>query len=560
SVPESADSLYFLYPSDTVTNILPQPDPDNGSNNWAVAGSKTASGRPIVANDPHLGLNLPSLWYEMQLSTPNFNAYGVTFPGAPNIIIGFNDNIAFGFTNAGRDVKDYYEIRFRDKSMNEYWFDSAWKKTEKREEVINVRGRAPFRDTVAYTIFGPVIYDHNFPATSRGDKYFAVRWKAHDPSNELMIFHGLNRAKNYDDYAEAIKYLTCPGQNPVFGAKDGDIAIWQQGDFPAKWRRQGDFIMPGFDSSYMWKGIIPQHENAHMRNPERGYVSSANQLSVDSTYPYYTGNSFPVYRGYIINRMLDSMTGITVDDMKQMQTDNYNVKAEFARDILLSVDKGRLGARERKYFDIFQQWNLRNDNEEKGATVFFVWWKELENEIWGDELERPELPLPWPNEATLVESLKEDSAYKFIDNINTEVVEKLGDVLVSSLKSAAGELAEAEGEDRLEWAKYKSTKVQHLLKLPALSRLNLPIGGGAGIINATKADHGPSWRMIIHLTDDNVAWGVYPCGQSGNAVSWYYDNFVDNWSKGEYYRLWMMKSSEGSDQRVKWRMKFSKRS
>lgn len=560
SVPESADSLYFLFPSDTLTNILPQPDPDNGSNNWAVAGSKTASGRPIVANDPHLGLNLPSLWYEMQLSTPNFNAYGVTFPGAPNIIIGFNDNIAFGFTNAGRDVKDYYEIRFRDKSMNEYWFDSAWKKTEKREEVINVRGRAPFRDTVAYTIFGPVIYDHNFPATSRGDKYFAVRWKAHDPSNELMIFHGLNRAKNYDDYAEAIKYLTCPGQNPVFGAKDGDIAIWQQGDFPAKWRRQGDFIMPGFDSSYMWKGIIPQQENPHMRNPERGYVSSANQLSVDSTYPYYTGNSFPVYRGYIINRMLDSMTGITVDDMKQMQTDNYNVKAEFARDILLSVDKNRLGARERKYFDIFQQWNLRNDNEEKGATVFFVWWKELENEIWGDELERPELPLPWPNEATLVESLRNDSIYKFVDNINTEVVERLGDVLVSSLKSAAGELAEAEGEDRLEWAKYKSTKVQHLLKLPALSRLNLPIGGGAGIINATKADHGPSWRMIIHLTDDTEAWGVYPGGQSGNAGSRYYDNFVDNWSKGEYYRLWMMKSSEGSDQRVKWRMKFSKRS
>lgn len=560
TTPVSADSLYFLKKKDSLTNTLPQPDRDNGSNNWAVSGSKTASGSVIVANDPHLGLNLPSLWYEMQLSTPNFNAYGVTFPGAPSVIIGFNDHIAFGFTNAGRDVKDYYEIKFRDNSMNEYWFNNQWVRSTKREELINVRGGTALRDTVTYTVFGPVIYDHTFPVTEGSNKYYSVKWKAHDSSNELLIFYYLNHAKNYDDYAEAIKWLTCPGQNPVFGSKSGDIAIWQQGDFPAKWYRQGDFFMPGEDSSYLWKGIIPQQENPHMKNPSRGYVSSANQLSADSSYPYYTGNSFPVYRGYIINRRLDEMTGITVDDMKKLQVDNYNVKAELARGILLQTDQSKLNDTEKKYFNIWQSWNMRNDTAEQGATVFHLWWDELEKAVWADDLSDKGVPLPWPNEATLIESLAKDSAYRFLDNKNTDQVETLQDNLVASLKKATDSLSKLENSGKLAWAKFKDTKVQHLLKLPAFSKMHLPIGGGNGIINATKVDHGPSWRMVIHLTEETEAWGVYPGGQNGNAGSKYFDNFVDDWAQGNYYRLWMMKKSESSDKRVKGIMKFSKKS
>ena len=558
TVPAQATSLYFTYPKDTITNILPKPEKNNGSNNWAVSGNKTISGSPILCNDPHLGLNLPSLWYEMQLSTPNFNAYGVTFPGAPNVIIGFNDSIAFGFTNAGRDVKDYYEIKFKDDSMNEYWFDSTWIKTTKREETIEIRGKAALKDTVTYTLFGPVIYDHSFPASEGNKNYYAVKWKAHDPSNETMIFYALNHAKNYDDYAEAIKYLTCPGQNPVFACRNGDIAIWQQGDFPAKWRRQGDFIMPGFDSTYLWKGIIPQNENPHMKNPSRGYVSSANQLSVDTTYPYYSGISFPVYRGYIINRKLAAMNNISIDDMKAMQTDNYNVKAEFAKDILLKIDENKLSADEKKYFDIYKNWNLRNDTGEKGATVFTIWWSELEKAIWSDEINKSGLPLPWPNESTLVESLHKDSAYHFLDNINTTAIETLQDDLLVSLKKTTDTLKTIEAKGNLEWARFKDTKVQHLLKIPALSRLHLPIGGGIGIINAAKEDHGPSWRMIVQLSTPIEAYGVYPGGQSGNPGSKYYDNFINQWVQGKYYPLWFMHNGDRMDKKIKWTMKFEK--
>ncbi|RYY55099.1 MAG: penicillin acylase family protein [Chitinophagaceae bacterium] len=556
--PAGADSLYFTYKKDSLTNILPKPDKDNGSNNWALAGSKTADGAAILCNDPHLGLNLPSIWYEMQLSGPSFNSYGVTFPGAPNIIIGYNDSIAFGVTNSGRDVKDYYQLKFRDAQMNEYWFDSAWVKTTRRVENIGVRGSAALADTVVYTVFGPVIYDHTFPAAPGNANYYAVRWKAQDPSNEMRMLYGLNHAKNYDDYAEAIKSLTCPGQNPVFASVSGDIAIWQQGDFPAKWRRQGDFIMPGEDSSYMWRGIIPQQENPHMKNPARGYVSSANQLSVDSAYPYYTGNSFPVYRGYIVNRLLDSIRLASVRDMQRMQTNNYNVKAEFARGILLQTDPAKLNLDEKKYMNMFRTWNLRNDPSEQGATVFAIWWAEFEKAVWSDELERSKLPMPWPNETTLIEALRKDSSYKFIDDINTPVQETLADLLGGSLKKAAIQLKSAELTGKLAWGAYKGTKVQHLLKLPAFSRLNLNAGGGAGVINATKEDHGPSWRMIVRMSATPQGYGIYPGGQSGNPGSRFYDNSVNGWVKGEYYTLWLMKPSDQGDKRIKWTMNFSK--
>jgi len=557
--PAQADSLYFSFKQDSVTGILQnKPDRDNGSNNWAVSGSKTKSGRPIICNDPHLGLNLPSLWYEMQLSTPDFTAYGVSFPGSPNIIIGFNNYIAWAVTNAGRDVKDYFEMKFKDDKMNDYWYNGEWVKTTKRFEVMKIKGRPDMIDTVAYTSFGPVMYDNSFKADTNSTKYLSVKWKAHDPSNEGFTFYGLNHARNYEDYLSAIKNFTCPAQNFLFASKSGDIAIWQQGDFPAKWRRQGDFIMPGTDSSFDWKGIIPQQQNPHLFNPTRGFCSSANQLSTDSTYPYYLGNLFPVYRGYIINRKLSKMEGITTEDMKLMQTDNYNVKAEFVRDILLKTPVDRLDDDERKYLQIFRTWMLRNDPSERGATIFSLWWKELEYAIWGDEFERTKLPISWPAENVLAESLHKDSTYKFIDDIRTPQKETLEDELVLSLKKASIKLKELEKDHKLEWAKYKDTRVQHLMRLPALSRLHLTVGGGAGVINATKEDHGPSWRMIVELTDDVEAWGVYPGGQSGNPGSKYYDTFVDSWAGGKYYRMWVMKTSEQNDKRVIGRISFSK--
>jgi len=561
--PPGADSVYLNNKVASIAGIG-KPDRDNGSNNWAVSGSKTKSGAPILCNDPHLGLNLPSLWYEIQLSTPNFNAYGVSFPGAPGVIIGFNDSCAFGFTNGGRDVRDYYEIKFKDDSRQEYMFNGQWQKTKFRVDTIKIKGAASFIDSVAYVQLGndwcPVMFDKSFGGVRiNNHAYYAVRWKAHDPSNELRIFNMLDHAKNYADYQAAVTNLHTPGQNCVFACKNGDIAIRTQGEWPAKWKGQGDFVMPGTDTAYLWQGMIPQDEVPFQYNPERGFVSSANQKPVDdSTYHYYLGRDYPVYRGIAINRRLREMNGITPQDMMALQTDNLDVCAQMLQPLFLAnIREAELDAAGKKYLDIYRQWNCRNDAGSKGSTVFERWWHAFEGLVYDDEYAKAPKGSMRPFLSTLVEAILKDSAYKFLDNVNTPQTETLADDITAAFKAATAELQKLEAEGRLDWEKYKATRINHLAKLAPLSRLNLPIGGGNNCINATKVDHGPSWRMVISLTQKTEAYGVYPGGQSGNPGSKFYDSFVDQWAAGKYYTLWMMTKEEVNDKRIIGKMTFS---
>lgn len=567
--PVHSDSTMYRDIKDSTAPFAaePMPDKDNGSNNWAVAGSKTASGRPILCNDPHLSLNLPSLWYEMQITTPSMNTYGATFPGAPAVIIGFNDSASWGFTNAMRDVRDFYEIKFRDSTMQEYWFNNQWLRSGFREEKIIIKDSTDATERIAMTIFGPVMYDKNYDNEVKDGKYYACRWKAHDASNELLTFIKLNKSKNLADYKDAIATFKCPGQNMLFSTKTGDIAITQQGEFPAKWKRQGDFPMPGFDSTYMWQGMIPANENPQQVNPERGFVSSANQLPVDGTYPYYLGGSYPPYRGLIINRHLNRMTSITPQDMMRLQTDNYNVFAEFARPVLMKyLDQSSLNTDEVKCLNIVRDWNLRNDPEQNGISVFKAWWDSLEAVVYTDEINvltgngNNKAAAKWPDESTLVEALLRDStAYSFIDDITTTEKESLQSGITKALKLAVKDIAKAEADGNLAWGKNKATGIRHLLRIPALSKLNVNAGGGEHIINATKQFHGPSWRMIVHMTDKIEAYGVYPGGQSGNPGSKYYDAFVDNWVTAKYYSLLFIKKEEAiNNSQVKWHLKFVK--
>ncbi len=556
--PTTADSLYFK--DSSIINIArSKPDKENGSNNWAVSGSKTLSGAPILCNDPHLGLNLPSIWYEMQIVTPDFSAYGATFPGSPAVIIGFNEHCAFGFTNGGRDVRDYYDITFKDDSRKEYWFNGQWQPTTFRIENIHVKNDAPYLDTVAYTVFGPVMYDQSFYKDSAiTHKNYAVRWSAHDASNDLKCFSLLDRAKNYSDYKVAINYLLTPGQNCAFAAKDGDVAIQTQGRFPAKWRRQGDFIMPGIDSSYMWQGNIPQDETPFQYNPERGFISSANQAPADTSYPYYLGSDYPMARGYTINKKLTAMTNITIKDMMALQTNTEDAFAQMAMPLVLKyINESKLSGNASKYLNILKQWNFKDDINSTGATVFGIFWDNFEKEVWNDEFSKIKGVTSMPSKTTLLEDLLKDSSLKFIDNVNTPPVETLTDVLVSSFNTASGLLTKIEAGGKLKWSDYRATHIDHLTKLPALNHPAIVSGGGPLSINALKEDHGPSWRMIVSLTQKIEAYGVYPGGQNGNPGSRFYDNFIDRWANGKYYSLWLMTPAETGDKKVRWTMTFS---
>jgi penicillin amidase len=319
--------------------------------------------------------------------------------------------------------------------------------------------------------------------------------------------------------------------------------------------------MPGQDSSYMWQeDSIPMEENPYMlvTDDNRGFVSSANQLPVDTTYPYYLGINFPPYRGLYINRRLNNINSITAADMMSLQTDNHDVFAEMARPLLLrNIQDLRLNDDARAALRVFQDWDLNDDPNEEGPVIFNYWWNHLQKDIYDDEFSKTSLPLKRPFESTLLEALLKDTAYQFIDDVNTPQKETLPQVITTAYLQTMTDLAEAAKEDRLTWAKNKDTWVRHNLRLAALSRPHLPIGGGVHCINAAKPLHGPSWRMIVQLTTPTEAYGIYPGGQSGNPGSVYYDNFVDKWAAGKYNTLWVMGAEDVRNQHVKWVMHFS---
>jgi len=550
-------------PHELFANAIEKPDEITGSNNWAVSGSKTKSGKPILCNDPHLRLSLPSIWYEMQLVSPNMNVYGATLPGSPAVIIGFNDSIAWGVTNGGRDVRDWYKVKFKDASRNEYEYNGQWLKSEKRVEVYKVKGKPDYLDTVIYTRFGVVVFDQNF-GTADSKKNLAMRWTAHLPSNEFKTFYKLNCGKSYDDYIDALKNYTCPAQNFVFASRSGDIAIKQQGRFPVrnKASEQGKYVSDGTTDKDEWKSFIPNEDNPTIKNPERGFVSSANQHPTDSTYPYYYPGVgvYENYRNRRINKLLSDGKDIDVAFMKKMQTDNYNLLASEALPVLLSLlNKSSLTSDEKKIVDELTKWNYFNNAHEVAPVYFDIWWNELRKLLW-DEMADKNIPMKQPTFYVTVEFLKHDSTSEFYDNLSTpDKKETREDIVLMAFKRIEDTLRKKDftevnepydtddnyTKDDLkphDWGGYKDTKISHLANLDPFSSLHVYNGGNIGVINATNTTNGPSWRMIV---DEGVmkAYVVYPGGESGNPGSAFYDNMVGPWAKGQYFEANFMQQT-----------------
>jgi len=540
---------------DTINQVLPfEPNPSNGSNNWAVSGTKTVSGYPILANDPHLDLNLPSIWYEIQLSSPSVNVYGVTIPGAPNVLIGFNQKIAWGMTNGGDDVTDWYQVKFRDDTLEEYFHDGTWKPTTRVTEEIKIRGNKRIQDTVVYTHHGPIplysedkVFDGNIP------RLHAMRWLGHDPSNEFLTFYQLNRAQDYQSYVNALSHYSCPAQNFAFADTAGDVAIWHSGRFPLRFQDQARFINDGSNPGNDWKKWVPSQHNPHVRNPERGFVSSANQHPTSLDYPYYLGWFFPQYRGKRINQKLSKMNSIIPDDCRLLQLDNQNLQASLIVPSLLKlVDTSRLTPRETQAFKEISTWNHVNDAYQIAPTVFHVWKKRLHTAIWSDEFDG-DRSYRLPSFGRTIQLIEDEPSSSWFDNIHTGNKESLLQLVNSSFKDTVTELVSRSGEmgSQWEWGEFRGVDIAHLGRLPGFGRIGLNVGGGPGIVNATGRTSGPSWRMIVSLEPEIKAWGVYPGGQSGNPGSPYYDGFVDTWIEGELDELLFLKTMDVSHHRVK---------
>ena len=533
---------------DSIAEVLDKPDPNYGSNNWAISGEKSSTGHPILANDPHLGLNLPSIWFVMQLSTPSHNAFGATLPGALAVISGFNQKIAWGETNATRDVIDWYKIELND-NRTQYKFDNEWRNVSIRIEDIKIKGKESYKDSVLYTHHGPIVFDKNFKSDNEKSGY-AMQWTGHIPSNGQKTFLDLNKGKNYNDYANALKHWVAPAQNFVFASTEGDIALWIQGLFPNKWEGQGKFVMDGSKPENDWQGYIPQAFNAHTKNPERGFVSSANQSPVDENYPYFVFNDgYETYRNRVINDFFNSKEKFSIQDFKDLHNNNYNLKAaELMPYMLENMDVSKLSKEEKVIYDKAKNWQFNNDVDEVGPSIWSAWWNVLYNMVW-DEFDVDDTALNTPFTYQTIYLLKTKGDDDFMDIKATPEKETAKDLFHLSFTKAVKKLNDWKAKNgELNWVNYKGTYAGHLLQgLPAFSRFDIPIGGGRNIVNATSENWGPSWRMIVELTSPPTALGIYPGGQSGNPGSKYYDNFIDTWAEGKYHNLNFLQSDKATE-------------
>jgi len=519
-------------------------EPHMASNNWAIAGSKSKSGSPILCNDPHLSLTLPSVWYEAHLVTPQFNVYGVSLLGLGSVIIGFNEHIAWGITNGGTDVLDYLKVTWQDTSKSAYLFEGEWNPADFRTETIHIKGKnVPHIIKVPYTIWGPIAIEQD----SSIENDLAMRWSAHDVlrKDELMVFMNLAKAKTLQDYEAAMRKFPSPIQNVVFASKDDDIAIRSQGFWPNRMNYSGRFISDAADSKSSFHNYIPYDHIPATINPSRGFVSSANQESTDLTYPYIYFGSYENYRGRMLNRLLEREGLLTTEDMMRMQLSNHSLHAEEALPIMLKLlDTTILTDTTRVMLEILNKWDYNYEKESTASGFFDEWFGSIMKLTFDETTSKvsdhfSQKPDYW----VVIDLLKKNPDHVIFNQLETSVVETGSDIVTLSFLDA-WKRYKIKCPDPLEceWLKIHRPIVNHLASIEAFARYP-ETPGTPKALNAVSKTQGPSWRQIVELRPDGpVAFGIIPGGQSGNPGSRFYDDSVDKWARGEYHSLHLYKS------------------
>ncbi len=519
-----------------------------GSNNWAVGPGKSKTGNAILCNDPHLFLTLPSIWYEQQIITPEINVYGVTFPGVPGVIIGFNKSISWGVTNAGWDVMDWYKIKWRDSTFTEYLLDGQWKRIDKRIETIKVKGKPDVQDTVLVTHWGPVVFN------DEEHKKFglAMHWIIQDPVEqfEFATFTDLNQGTSLSDYKNAIKQFTYPAQNMAFASVNGDIALKVQGNMPLKRNQQGRFVLDGSDSRNQWQGFLKNELNPYCENPERGFISSANQRSTDLSFPnYYNNGDFRDYRGFLINRILNKKNDWSVDDMKKLQYNCYSLRAETALPFMLqALDSSKLTGLSYNIYEELKSWNYNYDSNRISPVYFEYWFQSFYRMVWDEiTMDSSMKAVALPSDQRTIEFMKADPDHLYFDYKNSGNIEDAKTLIQMAFDTLV--LFCSKELKSKDWADYKDASIVHLTRIPAFGKYHIRTSGTKDVINAHNKSEGPSWRMIVELKKGGItAYGIYPGGQSGHPGSKYYDQMISDWSQGKYYDLQILNAFTEANQ------------
>jgi penicillin amidase len=521
------------------------------SNNWAVAARRSATGDALLAGDPHLELSLPSIWYEAQLVVPSqLDVYGVTIPGLPTIILGFNRDIAWTFTNTGADVLDFYTERVdQDAHPTKYFMDGTWHPLQQRiEQYRGPRGQILAVDTLYFT--------HRGPLRRENGQWLSMRWTVLEQSNETEGFRLAAKARDVDEFQRAMgMYFRSPAQNMLVADRHGSIAIRSTGRFPIRPSSGSGFaIRDGTTSASDWRTYLPVEFAPQARDPEQGFLASANQQPIDPRMAnYWFGGQFETWRAMRINQLLRADSAMTVDKMRRFQTDPGSAFADLFVPYFLNaaqraatrpvpdVDAAKLAEAAR----LLGEWDRKYTKDNKRAVLFDLAYTELVNRTW-DELIAPDPSsrsvrrVVTPSSEVLAELLA-DSTSDWWDDRRTPRREARDDILAASLVAALDTARARYGDPARKgwtWSHVRHVNIWHPLRLPSLSALDLPTQGGRGTLNPASGGFGPSWRMVVELSSSELkAWGTYPGGQSGNPASSRYKNHLQEWVNGDLERL-----------------------
>ncbi len=542
-----------------------------GSNSWAVSGELTDTGLPYLANDPHLGAQLPSIWYEIGLHcTPKgpdcpYDVAGFTFASAPGIIIGHNDRIAWAATNLGPDVMDLYIEKINPSDPNQYEFDGEWVDMEMVRETVRAGGETE-ELVIRYTRHGPIISDtygdlEDFD-TQAGvqvpESYaIALRWTALEPGLTLEAFLGFNKAQNWEDFQEAARSFVVPSQNLLYADVEGNIGYQTPGWIPIRSAGHNPAVpVAGWTGEFEWQGFIPFDELPQAINPPEGYIVTANNAVIGSDYPYPISQvwAYGFRARRIVELLQNAPRPMTIETMKTMQGDNMDLNAETLVPVLLGIEMrdDRLASVQ----DILKNWDHQSNMDSAQAAIFQVFWKHLLAETFRDDLPEDY----WPDggsrwfEVMRLQVPQPDALWW--DDRKTSAVERRDEIFERAFTAAVDELEAAFGRDPAGW----SWGALHVLILEnqtlgksgvgpieaIFNRGPFQTSGGSAIVNATswsasadsyRVNSLPSMRMIVDLADLSRSLTMHPTGQSGHAYHPHYTDLTDAWRHIEYHAM-----------------------
>jgi len=538
-----------------------------GSNNWVVHGSHTTTGRPLLANDPHLKLSAPALWYLARLEAPGFKVAGATLPGLPGVVLGQNENVAWGFTNTGPDVQDLYIERIKPDDATQYQTPTGWAKFDSVTEVIKVKGKPDVSITARATRHGPVISDGSVgegltgPA-NRPTYALAMRWTALDDKlGTIDASIGFNNARSVAEFVAASALYTAPMQNMVVADREGHIAEVSAGRVPLRRADndlKGQVPSPGWDARYDWAGYLEPGLTPREIDPPRGWIGTANQRIHPVDYPYYITNEWAApYRMQRIEQLLSAKPQHSIESLRNMQADVMSLATPrmlpYVQHAKSTHPLAVAALAELAAFDGAM-------NADKPAPlIFWAWTRQLSYGLFADDVgaalfERSGRSYRDAMEGVLVRN----DAY-WCDDKSTPALETCEQQIDAAFTRTLDELQASQGADvsKWQWGKAHVARSEHrpfsrVKPLAKWFELRTPVGGDTYTLNVSRVglrpdsttgelyldEHGPSYRGLYDLADPAQSRFMHSSGQSGLFFSSLYKTFVGPWSKVEYVPVW----------------------